>query len=81
MNREIPADIRPLFWDVEAESIDLNRNAEFVISRILEWTTPSALEWLEKQYGPQQILEVNKKSRKISQRSRNFWNLWYGVAP
>ena len=28
MNREIPAEVRPLFWDVEAEGIDLVRNAE-----------------------------------------------------
>ena len=81
MKQGIPAQIRPLFWDVDVERIDHARNAEYVISRILEWTTPPALEWLENQYSAQQIIEVNRTSRKVSKRSREFWNLWYGVAP
>ena len=81
MNAFVPAEIRPLFWDVDPERIDPVVNAEFVISRILESTTPPALEWLEKHYAVRQIVAVNNSSRKISERSRNFWNLWYGVAP
>ena len=81
MNDVIPAEIRPLFWDVDPDSIDLAVHADFVISRILESTTPPALEWLEKHYAAQKIMAVNKSSRKVSERSRNFWNLWYGVAP
>lgn len=81
MKQGIPAEIRPLFWDADVERIDLARNAEYVISRILEWTTPPALEWLENQYSARQIVEVNRTSRKVSKRSREFWNLWYGVAP
>jgi len=81
MIQGIPAQIRPLFWDVDVERIDLERNAEYVISRILEWTTPPALEWLESQYAARRILEVNRTSRKVSKRSREFWNLWYGAAP
>lgn len=36
MKQGIPAEIRPLFWDVDVERIDLERNADYVISRILE---------------------------------------------
>ena len=81
MKQAIPAEIRPLFWDVDPDGVDLVRNADFVISRILEWTTPRALEWMETQYSAQRILEVNRSSRKVSERSRQFWNLWYGAAP
>ena len=81
MKQAIPAEIRPLFWDVDPDRMDLARNADFVISRILEWTTPQALEWMEKQYSAQRILAVNRSSRKVSERSRQFWNLWYDAAP
>ena len=81
MEQAIPAEIRPLFWDVDVDRLDLAQNGDFVISRILEWTTPAALDWLESRYSRKQILEVNRLSRKVSQRSRNFWNLWYGDAP
>lgn len=81
MESVISAEVRPLFWDVDADRIDLTRHADFVISRILEWTTPAALDWLEAHYSTSRILEVNRSSRKISRRSRDFWNLWYGAAP
>ena len=81
MESVISSEIRPLFWDVDADRIDLVRNSDFVISRILEWTTPAALDWLEAHYSASRILEVNRSSRSISRRSRDFWNLWYGAAP
>jgi hypothetical protein len=80
MTELIPPDVRPLFWDADPDGLDLDRHADFVISRILEWTTPPALEWLEKHYAAQKIVAVNNASRRVSERSRNFWNLWYGVA-
>ena len=81
MKNAISAEIRPLFWDVDVDGIDLALHDEFVISRLLEWTTPSAMEWLQAHYDATRILEVNRSSRKVSERSRNFWNLWYGAAP
>ena len=81
MENVISAEIRPLFWDVDVDRIDLALHDEFVISRLLEWTTPAAMEWLAVHYGIDRILEVNRSSRKVSERSRNFWNLWYGDAP
>ena len=81
MENAISAEIRPLFWDVDVDGIDLTLHDEFVISRLLEWTTPAALEWLGTHYDTARILEVNRSSRKVSERSRNFWNIWYGAAP
>ncbi|MFM9972317.1 MAG: DUF6922 domain-containing protein [Burkholderiales bacterium] len=80
MENAISAEIRPLYWDVDVDGIDLTLHDEFVISRLLEWTTPAALEWLGAHYDKARILEVNRSSRKISERSRNFWNIWYGAA-
>ena len=80
MENSIPDEVKPLFWDVDPVTMDLSANADFVVSRILESTTPAALEWLERTYTRDRILAVNRTSRKISERSRNFWNLWYGAA-
>ena len=76
----MPDEVKPLFWDVDPVTMDLSANADFVVSRILESTTPAALEWLERTYTRDRILAINRTSRKISERSRNFWNLWYGAA-
>lgn len=80
VENSIPDEVKPLFWDVDPVTMDLAANAEFVVSRILESTTPAALEWLERTYTRDRILAINRTSRKISERSRNFWNLWYGAA-
>ena len=80
MENSIPDEVKPLFWDVDPVTMDLSANADFVVSRILESTTPAALEWLERTYTRDRILAINRTSRKISERSRNFWNLWYGAA-
>ncbi|MGH8601684.1 MAG: DUF6922 domain-containing protein [Gammaproteobacteria bacterium] len=75
----IPEEIYTSFWDVDPRTLNLTLHSEFVISRILEYTTPAALHWIEKTYDRQEILNVNERSRKISDRSKNFWCIWYGV--
>ena len=76
----IPETLHPLFWDVDPRGLDLTLHSEFVIARILEYTTPAALMWLEETYDRQEVLHVNERSRKISDRSKNFWRIWYGPA-
>ncbi len=77
----IPSSIRPLLWDVDPDKVDyLGAHKNFVIARLLEYTTVDAWKWLEKTYSKEDILRVNETSRRISDKSRNSWKVWYGVA-
>lgn len=75
----IPEEYRSLFWDTDLKNIHTKRNANYIIERVLELGNFSSLEWVQRIYPGQKIIEVIRTSRKISHKSRNFWRIWFGV--
>jgi len=76
----IPLRFRPLFWDTSLSKIHIKRNAGYIIERVLEFGDIDALEWLQKVYPTQTIIDTLYSSRNISEKSRMFWMLWFGIA-
>lgn len=77
--KSIPPRLRHLFWDVEPAKIDVSANSRYIIDRMLELGDLEALNWLQKTYPSKKILESLFLSRSISERSKGFWRLWFGV--
>lgn len=75
----IPNRFRPLFWDTRLSNIRIKRNARYIIERVLEFGDMDALNWLQKVYSVQAIVDVLNLSRTISKKTRNFWMIWFGV--
>jgi len=75
----VPEKFRSLFWDVRLEDIDMRRNSSYIISRVLDLGGLEALEWIQRSYPVKKILEVLVSGRALSERSRNFWSLWFGL--
>ena len=71
----IPDHLRPFFWETEFSQISVNKNKPYIIERILELGNLSAVKWLFLNYTKNEIKEVLEKSRKVSAKSRNFWQL------
>jgi hypothetical protein len=81
-NREsavVPEHFSHLFWDTSLKNIDLKKNADYIIERILEYGELDAVQWMQQIYPGRTIIEVLQRSRVISDKSRNFWKLWFGV--
>jgi len=76
----IPERFKALFWDTSLDRIHIRRNARYIIERVLEFGDIDALEWLQKVYPSQTIIDTLYSSRNISEKSRMFWLLWFGVA-
>lgn len=76
--KKVPERFYGLFWDTDPSKIDFKRNARYVIERILEMGRLDAVEWLQRIYPTRLIIETCEASRKISERSRNFWRIWFG---
>lgn len=76
----IPARLYSLFWDTSLDKIHMKRNARYIIERLLEFGDMYALEWLQRVYPTRTIIDVIFLSRNITEKSRNFWMLWFGVA-
>jgi hypothetical protein len=75
----VPERFRPLFWDTNLSKIHIKRNARYIIERVLEFGNMDAIEWLQKVYPLQTIIDVLNMSRIITEKSRNFWLIWFGV--
>ncbi|MBI4240057.1 hypothetical protein HY620_03645 [Candidatus Uhrbacteria bacterium] len=77
--RQLPDSLRPLFWDSSWPHIDLNDNADYIITRVLQWGDESDFMWLKNHYTVDIIKESFKKSRTLDPRSRLFWSRFFGV--
>ncbi|MHB8482304.1 MAG: DUF6922 domain-containing protein [Nitrospiria bacterium] len=74
--KNVPEDYHYLFWDADPESIDLKKNARYIIERVLELGGLDTLQWIQRLYPTSLIVETLETSRKITPRSRNFWTIW-----
>jgi hypothetical protein len=75
----IPKHLYYLFWDTSLNNIHIKRNARYIIERVLEFGDMDAVQWLQKVYSTQNIVDVLNLSKTITEKSRNFWMIWFGV--
>lgn len=61
-----------LFWDVDKESIDLEENASYVVSRVLERGQLSDWNLLVQRYGIPRITLIAQKLRSLEPRALSF---------
>ncbi len=69
--------LRPsLFWDVDPKTIDPEKNARYVIERILDFGEPKEVRWLFKQYSQTEIKRVmNLPRSQVDPKSKSLWSL------
>lgn len=75
--RNVPEGFYYLFWDTDPKGIDLKKNARYVIERVLELGGLDALKWVQRLYPTRRIIETLETSRKITPKSKNFWDIWF----
>ena len=75
----VPVNYYSFFWDTDPEKIDLKANKRYVIERILELGGLDAFEWLQRIYPTQRILETCESSRRLTAKSKLFWEIWMGT--
>lgn len=66
-------DIRKYFWDADPDALDYNRHYFWIIERLLEFGGDNEVAFLFDRYGSEEIKEVIRKSRVLSQRTVNYW--------
>lgn len=71
--------LKPIFWDLDVEKLDLKENSRQIIERILEWGDLNQVHWMWKTYPKEQIVERVKNSRQLSKKSANFWADYYQI--
>ncbi|MEW6448611.1 MAG: hypothetical protein AB1426_11070 [Bacillota bacterium] len=80
----VPAELRPLFWDANIQTLDTAKHKTYIIERVLEFGDEEAYRWLFGTYTSREIIAVVKSSRRLSRPTAmmmaNFYNLPEGEA-
>lgn len=63
-----------LFWDVDPDTIDLDKHARYIIERVLDFGTDEEVRWMYHRYPRSRIREVIDNPRMLHQKTRALWN-------
>ena len=66
-----------LFWD--AKHIDLNLNAGYVISRIMNFGDWRDIDKLKALYPDSKLIETVKKSRSLLPQAGKYWAIHFNI--
>ena len=66
-----------LFWD--AESVDLEQHADYVIARVLDFGDEKDLKILRKIYADEKLIGVVKERRGLLSMTRRFWSVYFNI--
>lgn len=65
-----------LFWDVNPKNIDSQKNAQYIIERILDFGNDKEVKWLYNFYNKALLKKVVEKSRSLRAETKNLWMLF-----
>lgn len=76
-SRGILKELEPLFWEYDFEDMDLSKDRELVIKRVLSHGSVEDLRWLRRAIGDKDIRTVLMKSggRGIDRRRLRFYEV------
>ena len=77
----LPESLRPLFWDCDFAALDVVRQHDFVIGRVLASGPLDSIRWLRRQYGDDVIRDwiIRHSGRQLSSRQLRFWETVIGL--
>ena len=78
---QLPAMLRPLFWDYDFETLIWERDRDLVTARILALGTWEAVTWLRSRLGDRALRDwiERRQGRGLSPQQLRFWELILGL--
>jgi hypothetical protein len=76
---ELPAFLKPYFWEVDFAHLRLPEHEVYVIERLVEYGDDQAIRWLRRTFAPESIARVVRRSRRLSRNTANLWSLLLGI--
>jgi hypothetical protein len=73
-----PEFLKKYFWDIDFAALDLARDRNYVLKRILEYGDARAVRWMNKNFKRTDIVSVLFNAR-IDPRSANYWAHIYRI--
>jgi hypothetical protein len=74
-DNDIPSGLRPHFQEYDVATLDLDRDANLIIQRTLEFGTWEEIRWLFQTYGAERIRTFIREwgERLLSPVTFNYW--------
>ena len=66
-----------LFWD--AELVDIEQHAEYIIARVLDFGDEKDLKTLRGIYADKKLIGVVRKRKGLSSMTRRFWSIYFNI--
>lgn len=64
-----------LFWDTNPKNIDFDKNAQYVIERIVDFGRDDEVRWLWNFYDKALVKKIIAKSRSLHPETKALWTL------
>ena len=64
-----------LFWDTNPKNIDVKKNAQYIIERVLDFGNDGEVRWLYNFYDKLLLKKVVAKSRSLRPKTKKLWTL------
>ncbi len=71
--QKLPNFLKKYFWDVDFDSMTLEKSRTFILKRVLDRGDTKALKWLERNFTKEEIKQLLLMTRDISRKTANFW--------
>lgn len=76
---KLPYFFKACFWDCDFNSLDLIRNKNFIISRLLDYGSIDGYKFVVSNYSREEIIDTIKKSRLFSRKIATYLSFIYAV--
>ncbi|MCK9209605.1 MAG: hypothetical protein M0P61_02090 [Ignavibacteriaceae bacterium] len=71
----VPAEFKRYFWDVDFNSLSMEKHKEFILERFLNYGSFSTFSWIFQNYTNEEAKQLLRKKgkRSLSKNSFYFW--------
>lgn len=64
-----------LFWDTDPDKLDINKNAKYIIERIMDFGNDEEVRWMRQQYPKSLLAQIAQTSKQLHKSSKTLWTL------
>lgn len=64
-----------LFWDTDPKKLDINKNAKYIIERIMDFGNDEEVHWMRQQYPKSLLAQIVRTSKVLQANSKTLWTL------
>ncbi|HCC54585.1 MAG TPA: hypothetical protein DEQ20_06635 [Desulfobulbaceae bacterium] len=68
-----------LFWDVQVETLDLEKHARFIIERVVSRGNRQDWQLLKRVYGKERIRDEAVRIRSLDKKTVSFLSVYLGL--